>query len=239
LPAAAAAIGQVDVLGLEYWQAWGRLKQQPGVGMSQVVLSSIAETSPWICQLLFEPGSPRFLIAASAVDAEGAIETQSKRGRRRGRLLLLAAARGDRSWVDDHLTSHVFDTGSKDESRRLTAENFAEVAYASSRMLHAWDVPATVAGRPYVDAFYTNACPALELAELGYPTILALANEPIHYRDIFHDEMMPPSWAGAKIKIIAPDEDPAGEGVDYTCATEEGLVRVFNHGLEKGKAFLA
>jgi hypothetical protein len=239
LPAAAAAIGQVNVLGLEHWQAGQRLKGQPGVGMSQVVLSGIAETSPWICQHLFQPGSPRFVIAASAVDAAGAEETQGKRGRRRGRLLLLAAARGDRSWVDDHLTGHLFDSGSTDESWRLTAANFAEVAYASSRMLHAWDIPAFVAGRPYVDAFYTNACPAMELAEMGYPIVLALGNEPILYRDIFQDEEMPRSWTGAEIQVVTPDYDPAEVGVDYTQATEQGLVRLFDHGLEKGKAFLS
>lgn len=238
LPAAAAAIGQVNVLGLEHWQAGQRLKQQPGVGMSQVVLAGIAETSPWLCQYLFEPGSPRFVIATSAVDAEGAVETQGKRGRRRGRLLLLAAAQGDRSWVDDHLTGNLFDTGSTDESLRLTAENFAEVAYASGRVLHAWDTPAYVAGQPYIDAFYTNACPALELAELGYQTIYALATEPILYRDIFQDEVMPKSWGGAAIQVITPDFDPAELGVKYTGATEQGLVRVFNHGLEKGKEFL-
>ena len=146
--------------------------------------------------------------------------------------------RGMVDGVDDHLTGNLFDTGSTDESLRLTSENFAEVAYASGRVLHAWDTPAYVAGRPYIDAFYTNACPALELAELGYQTIYALATEPILYRDIFQDEVMPKSRGGAAIQVITPDFDPAELGVKYTGATEQGLVRVFNHGLEKGKEFL-
>lgn len=37
-----------------------------------------------------------------------------------------------------------------------------EVIYASTRMLHAWNIPAWVADRPYIDGYYTCACPAIE-----------------------------------------------------------------------------
>jgi hypothetical protein len=242
LPAAAAAIGRVDELGLEHWSEGLAFKERSGVGMSQMILAGIEQAGPWLGRRLFQPDAPRFVIAASAVDEEGAIETQGKQGRRRGRMLLLDASRGDRSWVESHLTPHLFDTGSTDEMLRLTAENFAEVAYASSRMLHAWDIPAWVAGRPYVDAFYTSACPAVELSDLGYRPVIALATEPILYRDIFQQETIPEGGPegrlGSAIRVIGPDFDPAEAGVNYTGATEDGLLRVYRHGISKGEAFL-
>jgi hypothetical protein len=106
-------------------------------------------------------------------------------------------------------------------------------------MLHAWDVPAWVNGRPYVDAFYTTACPALELAGLEYDLIIALGSEPVLYRDIFHAEQMPDQWGDVDILAICPEWDPAEFGVGYTNATAEGIKQLFTHGYEKGQAFLA
>jgi hypothetical protein len=45
-------------------------------------------------------------------------------------------------------------------------------------MLHAWTIPAGVDGAPYVDASYTCACPALELAALGHAQVIAVSVDP-------------------------------------------------------------
>ena len=171
LPAAFAAIGQTRELGLEHWIDGFRIIGVPGQGMSELMLAGIKHSAPAITRLLFRADSPRFLIAANAVDSTGEDETQGKGARRRGRKLLLAAARGDRSWIDEHLTLQLFDSKSSGELPLLSAGNFEEVAYASSRMLHAWDTPAWIGGQAFVDAFYRCACPAHEVSELGYTVV--------------------------------------------------------------------
>ena len=238
LPAAAAAVGRIDDLGLDHWVKGRKVVAQPGIGMSEMILNGLDHALPGLMPHLFGREAPRFLIAASAVDPEVAQVTQGKGARRRGRKLLLEAARGDRNWVDSHLMPYLFDTAAEDEAFRLTAENFAQVAYASSRMLHAWDIPAWVDDRPFVDAFYTCACPAEGLAEIGYELVIALATEPVLYRDIFQSEIIPDRWNGSVIEIIRPDFDPGDIGVSYTTADDEGLETVYAHGIKKGNIFL-
>jgi hypothetical protein len=104
-------------------------------------------------------------------------------------------------------------------------------------MLHAWDIPAWVDDRPYVDAFYTCACPALELVEIGFECVIAVSTEPKLYRDIMRDQLIPASWLGQPIHIIAPRFDPAEMGVNYTTATEEGLAAVYDHGQRQAEDF--
>ena len=239
LPAAAAAVGRSERLGLAHWLEGQKMMARTGTNMSEMVLEGIAHNSHWLKESLFAEGTARYFIAASAVDAEGAEETQGKGARHRGRQLLLAAARGDRQWIDDHLTLELFDSDASDEWHRLTERNFDEVAYASSRMLHAWDIPAWIDGRPYVDAFYTCSCPALEMIDLGFERVIALATEPALYRDILEDQKIPREWRGRPIHIIRPDYDPSDKDVNYTNASQDGLALVYEHGRRQGRAFLA
>lgn len=239
LPAAAAAVGQSTRLGLAHWQRGRQVIAQPKTNMSTMILAGIAQVRDWLIGSLFEPGRPRFVVAASAVNESALEETQGPGARRRGRRLLLAAARGDRSWIDQHLALALFDTAALDERQRLSADNFEQVAYASTRMLHAWDIPAWVDGRPYVDAYYTCACPAAEMVKLGYQQVIAVATEPTLYRDIMQDQLIPTSWRGRPIHIVRPQFDPAEKGVNYTTASEQGLVAVYEHGQEQAAAFLA
>ena len=238
LPAAAAAVGKSNNLGLDYWYQGRKILEQPGLGMSQMILSGLEQFLPDLLPLLFRKVAPRFFITASEVDPAVAQEVQGKGARRRGRKLLLEAARGDRGWVAAHLTARLFDTESEDEKFCLTAENFAQVAYASSRMLHAWDIPAWVGDRPFVDAYYTCACPAMKLAEIGYASVDLIRNCLALYRDIFQAEIIPDQWHGAAIEIIGPDFDPGEFGVSYTTADDQGLKTVYSHGINKGVAFL-
>jgi hypothetical protein len=236
-----AAIGAANEVGVEYWLGARRVLERPGAGMSDVVLQCIADYAPMVRAALFQPDTPRLIIAVSAVTSdEAAAQTQTDRARALGRRLLVAAARGDRSWVDAHLALHLFDTAAPLEGHRLTVENFDAVAYASARMLHAWDVPASVDGRAYVDASYTCACPAREMTAAGYDEVVAVACEPGPlYHDLFRTELLSETANGKSLHLVRPEVDPREMGVDYMDADESGLIDVYRHGYERGRQFLA
>jgi hypothetical protein len=240
-PSISAAIGKANEIGLQYWRVALRTMHQPGNGMSEAVLQSIEESGHILRKEPFQPGMPRCIIATSAVTTSGGAEqTQGDGATRLGRRLLLQAARGDRSWADEHLRAHLFDTAASDKEHRLTINNIDEVIYASTRMLHAWTIPAWVAGRPYIDGSYTCACPALEMARWGYREVIAIATEPgALYRDIFQSELIPSAWHGVPIHLIQPGIDTAKLGADFTEASDEGLVAAYEHGLERGREFVA
>jgi predicted patatin/cPLA2 family phospholipase len=137
------------------------------------------------------------------------------------------------------LRAHLFDTAASDEEHLLTPGNIEEIIYASTRMLHAWTIPAWIAGRPFIDGCYTCACPAVEMARHGYREVIAIATEPgILYRDIFQSEPIPLVWQDVPIHIIRPTIDPAKLGADFTDVTDEGLVAGYEHGLEIGRMFV-
>jgi hypothetical protein len=239
-PAACAVIGLANEIGLRYWRSAFHTLAQPGNGMSEVVLHSIAASRHFLHGPLFQPGSPRFIIATTAVITPEAAEmTQGDGARRLGRRLLIAASRKDRTWVDQHFRLYLFDSASSDDAHHLSSTNIDEVIYASTRMLHAWNIPAAIAGHPYVDASYTCTCPAVELAHLGYRDVIAIATEPgAVYHDIFQTELLPSTCNGTCIHIIQPDYNLAMMGTDFTTFTEEGMDIVYAYGQEKGREFL-
>jgi hypothetical protein len=237
LPAAWATIGKATELGVDYWLAGWRILQEPDIGMSQVVLGGIAHFSP-PAETLFARDNPEYFIATNAViTEEAAKQTQNEKAKRLGRRLLVSASKKDHSWIKEHLRLDMFSTKSQGELH-LHSQNFAQVAYASARMLHAWDIPAWIGGKPYIDASYTCLCPAVEMVEAGYEEVIAIANEPgTLYQDMFQVEAIPQMYKGVKIHIIQPDVDPKELGVHFTDATEEGLAAVYQHGFQKGKVF--
>jgi hypothetical protein len=232
--------GLANTLGLTYWEGALDLARQPGNGMSEVVLGCIARWSPVLRPHFAWPHSPRLLIAASAVcTPEGTAQTQGPGARALGRRLLVQAARRDGAWAAAHLRLSLFDSAAKDPALRLTAERFDAVAYASTRMLHAWSIPAWVEGAPFIDASYTCACPALELAAAGYTTVLAISPEPGPvYHDLFAADPLPPLYGAARIQVIQPRRDLQELGVDFTTATVEGLRAAYAHGEAQARAFL-
>jgi hypothetical protein len=240
-PAGFAAVGEARDVGVEYWLRARRILDRPGAGMSEVVLQCIADFGARIHAALFESAAPRFIIATSAVvNPEAAAQTQGSAARSLGRRLLVSAARGDRSWADANLALHLFDTAPDGTATRLSSENFDSVAYASTRMLHAWTVPAWVAGRAYVDASYTCACPVVEIAD-ARPSdeIIAIAAEhgPL-YRDLFGAELLPDTVRGGPVHVVQPPHDLRDLGVDYAGATEDGLVAAYRLGEAQGRRLL-
>jgi hypothetical protein len=236
-----AVVGRASEIGVEYWVRARQVLDRPGQGMSQVVMQCIDSYAPVVRLAAFEPGRPRLLIAASeVVTQEAAALTQGGDARGLGRRLLVAAARGDHSWVDEHLARRMFDSHAPVGVLQLNSRNFEQVAYASTRMLHAWDIPAWIDGRPFVDASYTCLCPALELAELGYGEVAAVAAETGPLRpDLFGREPIPQHWGTTPIHVIRPLQDPREFGVDFATASDEGLIATYRQGEEQGRAFLA
>ena len=241
LAAACAAIGQTNTVGVDYWRKALAFKQTVERGMSDVMLAIIDEWSPMVKERIFLEESPRYIIPASAViTPEGAEITQSGQARRLGRKILLnAARRRPDPWVAENLESHLFDTKANGHLR-LTQENFDEVMYASTRMMHAWDVPAEIGGKPYVDASYLCAIPAVEAAEMGYDEVIAIAADPPGplYRDIFGGREVPGEVNDAQIHTILPEFEVGEKGADFTDATDEGLALVYAHGQDQARAFL-
>jgi hypothetical protein len=241
IPAAYAVLGQLKQLGgADYWRPGVTDSGELEYGASEMVLLMIAKYGPFLHGGLFEPERPRLVIATSAVTtAEAAGQTQGDGARQLGRRLLLATRRRDRSWADQHLALHLFGTLDSDGVLPLTADNLEDVIYASTRMLHAWRIPASIDGRPYVDASYTCSCPAVEMAELGYDQVIAIVPEPgPAYRDFFQSEPIPSSWQDVPIHLIQPDVSLGKLGVDYTTATPDGFDAVYRHGKEEGSEFV-
>lgn len=239
--AAYAAVGRVRELGgAAYWsRAWAAYAAS-GLDISSAVLAGIQEVLPSIRGRLFEPGSSRLAIAVSeVVTAEAAELTQGPGARRLGQQLVLATRTRDTAWAAANLAAVLFDTRSEDARRRLTASNLAEVAYATTRMLHAWKTPAWIDGRPFVDASYTCSCPAVALAELGCRRVIAISPEsgPV-YTDFFQSSRMPQTHGGVPIDVIQPKRNLAEIGVDYLKVTEEGLVEAYARGRKAGESFL-
>jgi hypothetical protein len=241
IPASWAAIGQASNLGIDYWLAGLSALAQPQQNMSKIVQRGIRIFSKQLRQYLYQPQNPTLYIATNAViHTAAAAQTQTHLAQDLGKNLLRASVNQDRSWVDANLRFTLFSTHHPETRHRITPNNFPAVAYASSRIMHAWEIPAWIDGKPYVDAAYTCLCPALAMVAAGYQQTIAIANEPgTMYQDMFHIESVPSHSQGVPIHIIRPDLPLKELGVDFTKATPEGLVAVYRHGKDKGLEFLS
>lgn len=241
LSCSAAAAKLSEAVGLDYWNGALDILNATEGNLSEVVLQSISQYSSIFCNKLFSNSAPRLVISTSHVRTDEAAEqTQGRGARKLGKRLLINAHRKDNTWARENLESWLFDSKGSDQKHRLSPDNYDEVAYATTRMLHAWEVPATVHGVPFVDASYTNSCPAADLANLGYTTVIALSPEPEPvYTDIFRLKELREVVTDCQLYIITPDEDPAKHGVDFTQASKSGLKTVYEQGIKKGEQFLA
>jgi hypothetical protein len=212
----------------------------PGNTLSDVLLALIADAQRQIAPGVAGPAAARLCIATSSVrTVAGVIETQGARAGALGRRLQVHAARNDRAWATEHFTTYLWDTAAADKSHLLTAQNSEEVLYASTRLLHACPYPAEVDGLPFVDAIYTCACPALEMTALEYRDVIAISSEPGPlYRDLFQSAVIPEMAWRSRIRIIRPQREPKAFGVEESAASEQGLVALYDHGVDQGLKFL-
>lgn len=236
-PAAAAAAGLASEVGIGHWLALLEIQAQSGGDMSPVLLHAIDALMPAVRDRLFTPDAARLLVGACAVTTpDAAYETQGDGARKLGRKLLVAAARGDRDWIDGNLEPALFDSAGR-AGPSLTPANLAAALYASTRMLHAWSVQAAVDGRPFVDGSYRLTCPAVELAAAGYRRVIAIGTDcgPIPL-DIIGDRHVPQRVGNVPIDVVVSDMDPAELGVDVLKASADGLAALYEHGRGKGAA---
>ncbi len=246
IPAALAAAGRVGLLGgAAYWRHATDALAVRKIGVSRMILESIEAYGARIEETLFGGGAAfpegraaRFLVAASEVATpEAAAETQGEGARRLGKRLLIEAARKNRGWTEANLVKRLFDTEAEDPALRLDRANLREVLYATTRMLHAWEIPAWVAGKPFVDASYTCSCPAVELTEAGYGLVVAVSPEPGPLARSLFGGTAPES--DARIVVVRPDRSLEDFGVDFLSASAEGFEAAFSHGRERAAKFLA
>ena len=238
MPSAWAAIGKARESGMDYWLEGLRVYHQTR-NMSLVCLGGVDYFNNRGGGQLFEFDRPNLYIATSKVTTEEAAEqTQGKQAKKLGKKLLISAAKGDRAWVDKHLEPNLFSIDGKDNTV-IDPNNFAEVVYASTRMLHAWEIPAWINKQPYIDASYTCICPAIEMVARRYQSVIAIATEPgDFYRDLFQREIIPDRYEQVYINRIKPDINLKELGVDFFQATPEGLSAAYQHGWDKGREFL-
>lgn len=240
LIAAFAAFQGMKQLDLTLWENGYAISREDGGDQSRAMLHSIQQLSPVIKSRLWEPSSARLAIATSRVSTgEVAAVVQSEGARRLGQKLLLSAMRHDAEWKDKNLRSELFDTHpdvkSRLKSRLLTKENFDEVAYATTRMLHAWKIPASIENCAYMDGSYSSHFPVDFLRGLKCDRILCIATEKAKvFTNLFMEEEIPSRIDGVPVDTVKPDFDLKDMGLDYYTITGEGLHNGFEHGYHKG-----
>lgn len=239
-PASLAAIGEIRKHDYRHWAESEDILKQPGYSMSNVVLSGLDMFAGKVINRLKNGNISRLMIACSYVNNQiAANDTQSKSAVTLGRKLIIHGARNISEWKDNNLELHVFDTESNKEELKLTAANYKEVAYATTRMLHAWHIPATINDKPYIDGSYTCLIPIQPLVERGFQNIIAIATEPGKInKDFFSDEPIGNSWNNSRIYWIKPEINLKDLGVDFTKVSKEGIEKVFGYGIEKSNEFI-
>ena len=170
---------------------------------------------------------------------EAAIETQLEKLRRLGLKLLIEAAKKITTWRDSNLEHHMFDTFKDNRTRLITREILKDVLYATTRMMHAWHIPAYIDGEPYIDGSYTSICPVVSTADLGYKKIICITTEHDKTKlDLFSDKFIPERINKTEITFIKPDFNLADIGVEFTKVSLEGIEKAFQHGVEKAEDFI-
>jgi len=240
VPASYAAIGEIRNQDHRHWADSDEILKQPGNSMSNVILNGLDMFAGKVIERLKSGDIARLMIVCSYVNNEDAAnETRSSSAVTLGRKLIVQGARHNSEWKDQNLELHVFDTQSNNKELKLTADNYKEVAYSTTRMLHAWHIPGAINDKTYIDGSYTCLVPIEPLAEKGYQNIIAIATEPGEIsKDFFSDEPIGSKWNNSSIYWIKPEINLKELGVDFTKASKEGIEKVFKYGITKGREFV-
>ena len=240
LIAAFAAFGKIKELDLTLWENGYKLSQEDGGDQSRAMLQTIQTLSPKIINYLWDSSSSRLLVTTSLVKTEDAVAiTQSDNARRLGQMLLLNALRHKPEWKDQNLELKLFDTYLDLSTERMTKDNFNEVAYATTRMLHAWKIPAFIDSRAYIDGSYTSHCPIECVSALKPEKIICICTEKGEiFSNIFGQKAIPSQIEGTPIDFVKPDFELKEIGLDFYTITDLGLKDGYHHGYEKGLSYI-
>lgn len=239
IPVAYASIGKLHELnGVAYWLEGREMISQDEKSAGDFFFTDSQKWASGLTKHIFDSAAKELLISTSKVISdEGSSVTQdADKSRLIGRKLLIEAAQGVTGWRDDHLEEAIF-TNRNSSNYRMTEKNLAEILYASTRMMHAWPMPATIDEAPFIDGSYTCQCPVDPVKDSGAETVIAILTEPGQQGvDYFNDEMLPePSQ---NLIYIQPERDLSEIGVDFAVVTEKGLQEAFELGEESGRQFL-
>lgn len=239
LIAAYAAFSQLKVVDNTLWDEGYRISLKEG-NQSQAMLHSINKLSNKISNNLWLPSSSRLLISVSKVKTAEAVSiTQTEKAKRQGQKLLIDALRHNTDWKNKHLEFILFDTFQNSTTQLLNKQNYHEVLYATTRMLHAWDVPAYIDNVAYIDGSYTASCLIMPLIHLGYRKIIFINTEHDKiFMDLFATMDENQIVGDFEVDIIQPDLCLTELGVDYYSIKEGGIQRVFDYGYKKGIEYL-
>ena len=240
LIAAFATFAKIRQLDLSLWKNGYMISQEDSGDQSRAMLHTIQQLSPEIIKNLWLSSSSRLLITASLVRTnEAIIATQSDNAKRLGQMLLLNALRHNTEWINKNLELKLFDTLFDLTTERLTKDNFNEVAYATTRMLHAWKIPAYINNQAYIDGSYTSHCPIQFLSKLKPKKIICIYTEHKKiFSNIFGIEEIPSRINNIHIDFIKPDFDLKDIGLNYYTITDDGLEKGYEYGYKKGLSYL-
>lgn len=225
-----AAVGKAREVGVSCWLDGLRWAEEYERDMSAVVLKTIEEYGPMIRAGLFASEAPEVGILASHVRTPAAAEvTQGDGAKRLGRKLLLMLMKGSNEWLDENISGHMFWNRAGAE-HRLTDANFNEVAYASTRMMHAWRTPAWIDGQPYIDGSYLKLVPDDEVRSRISGPMVAIGTEPGGVLKTFAGTVVDDE----STILISPDQQLSELGVDFQTATVDGTRAVYELGYAKG-----
>lgn len=235
-----AAFKEIGKLDLTLWESGYKISQDDNGDQSQAMLHAIQRLSPEIINNLWKPSSSRLLITTSLVKTDDAIAiTQSDTAKRFGQILLLNALRHKSEWKDENLELVLFDTHLDSRTKQLTNDNFNDVAYATTRMLHAWKIPAYIDNQAYIDGSYTSHCPIDFLVKLKPERIVCICTErERQFFNIFGSEEVPSKVDEICIDFIKPDFELKDVGLDFYSIINDGLEKGYKHGYEKGLSYI-
>lgn len=235
-----AAFKEIGKLDLTLWESGYKISQDDNGDQSQAMLQSIQRLSPEIMNNLWKPTSSRLLITTSHVKTDSAVAvTQSDTAKRFGQMLLLNALRHKSEWKDENLELVLFDTHLHPRTKQLTKDNFNDVAYATTRMLHAWKIPAFIDNQAYIDGSYTSYWPIDFLVKLKPERIVCICTErEKQFFNIFGNEEVPSQIDGICIDFIKPDFNLKDIGLDFYTISDDGLKNGYKHGYEKGLSYI-
>lgn len=236
-----ATFKEIGKLDLTLWKNGYKISQEDNGDQSQAMLRTIQKLSPEIIDNLWKPSSSRLLITTSCVKTDAAVAvTQSDSAKRLGQMLLINALRHKSDWKDENLELVLFDTHSDSRTKLLTKDNFNDVAYATTRMLHAWKVPASVDNQAYIDGSYTSHCPIGFLATLKPKRIVCICTEQEkQFFNIFGNEEVPSQMDGICIDFIKPDFELKEVGLDFYSIADYGLENGYELGYKKGLSYIS
>lgn len=236
-----AAFKQIGELDLTLWKNGYKTSQDNNGDQSLAMLHTIQRLSPEITKKLWEPSSSRLLITTSHVKTDDAVVvTQSENAKRLGQMLLINALRHKTEWKDENLELVLFDTHLDPRTKPLTIDNFNDVAYATTRMLHAWKIPAYVDKQAYIDGSYTSHCPIDFLVKLKPNRIICICTEKEkQFFNIFGNEEVPSQMDGICIDFIKPDFELKEVGLDFYSIADYGLENGYELGYKKGLSYIS